>query len=131
MKVFVDANILFSAAYREDNLQRTLLHLGGSKGLSFVTCDYVATETLRNLRRKAPHGLERLFQLLKICGIIATPTHGDVPETLPTKDHPIWRGAVAAGCQVLLTGDRKDFARLKHPKFRVLSPRQLFEEVFG
>jgi predicted nucleic acid-binding protein len=131
LKVFVDANVLFSAAYSDDNLQKTLLQLGASKGLHFVTCDYAVEEALRNLQRKTPPALARLSLLLTGCSIVATPTDGEVPRGLPPKDHPIWRGASATACEVLLTGDRKDFGKLKHPKFRVLSPRQLFEEVLG
>lgn len=131
MKVFVDANILFSAAYSDDNLPLTLLQLGSSKGLHFITCDYVVEETRRNLQRKASAGLLRLPPLVKACTPIATPTTGEVPASLPAKDHPIWRGALVTDCNVLLTGDRKDFGGLTHAKFRVLSARILFEEVFG
>lgn len=131
MKVFVDANILFSAAYREVNVQASLLLKGGTKGLRFFTCAYAVEEAKRNLERKAPAALERLPALLKACQPVTTITQGEIPPGLPPKDHPIWLSARAAGCEVLLTGDRKDFGKLKTVGMRVRTPGEFFDEVFG
>lgn len=130
MKVFVDANILLSAAYSAENICAALLLGGPAKGLRLFTCDYAAEEALRNLRSKAPHGLVRFPGLLEKCKLIPTATAGEVPRGLPAKDHPIWLSALAAKCDVLLTGDKKDFGKLKHPKIKATGPGELFDAVF-
>ena len=132
MKVFVDANVLFSAAYDLKSRSAAVLLVGASKGLLLVTCGYAAEEASRNLQRKAPGALERFPTILKTCASVPTVVQGAAPAGLPSKDHPIWLSARAAACEVLLTGDRKDFGKLaKGPGLRVLSPRELFEEIFG
>jgi uncharacterized protein len=131
LKVFVDANVLFSAAYRLVNTQRSLLQKGGTKGLRFFTCDYAIDEAKRNLQRKAPAALDRLPSVLEACHLAPTVFQGEAPLSLPAKDLPIWLSALAAGCEVLLTGDKKDFGKLKHPKIKVMGPGELFDEVFG
>jgi predicted nucleic acid-binding protein len=132
LKVFVDANVFFTAAYSPGGNSDRLLRFGSTRGLVLVTCDYVAVEVKRNLGRKAPpFALERLPDLLTACDRVPTVLQGEVPPGLPAKDHPIWLSALASGCEVLLTGDKRDFGRLRHKALRVLSPGALFDELFG
>ena len=132
MRIFVDANVLFTAAYTPGGPSNLLVRFGHGRSLTLVTCDYVVGEVERNLARKAPPAaMERLPALVAACEPVPTILNGDVPPGLPAKDHPIWLSAVAAGCNVLLTGDRKDFGRLKHPKMVVMGPSELFEELWG
>ncbi|MGH9369046.1 MAG: PIN domain-containing protein [Thermoanaerobaculia bacterium] len=108
-RVFLDANVLFSAAYREG---AGLLALWQASGVELLTSGYAAEEARRNLdtaERRA--GLERLLASVEI-----------VPEApgailpagvrLPEKDEPILRAAIACGATHLLTGDIRDFGRL-------------------
>lgn len=129
MKIFVDANILFTATYSPQGISSSIILNGKITGLHFSTCAYAVEEARRNLESKAPQALSRLPALLKQCILEPTILHGMTPSSLPSKDHPIWLSAIHAGCNVLLTGDKKDFSGLTHSKLRVLGPAQLFKEI--
>jgi hypothetical protein len=88
---FLDANVLFSAAYRHE-----------------ITSDYAAEEARRNLE---PEAASRLEELLASVRTVPGVTYSVVPESkeLPEKDRPILLAAVAAGATHLLTGDVTHF----------------------
>ncbi len=108
-RVFLDANVLFSAAYCE---QAGLLRLWSLDGVELITSDYAAQEATANLTDPAQHN--RLMRLLKALAIIPHP-RGMPPLPigvhLPEKDAPILQAAMAAGATVLLTGDLTHFGR--------------------
>jgi uncharacterized protein len=108
-RVFLDANILFSAAYRPD---AGLRRLWGLSDIALVTSAYAVEEARRNLDQTSQRAaLETLLQSVEICA--ATP--GDPPVTIPLelveKDRPILAMAVAARASHLLTGDVRHFGR--------------------
>ncbi len=109
IRVFLDANILFSAAYREKN---GFIMLWEIEGVQLVTSPYAFEEVHRNITRKRPEALERLLQLterVEVCHLL----HPLKEVTgLPAKDIPILESASACGCQVLLTGDVTHFGHL-------------------
>lgn len=115
--VFLDANILFSAAYLPDSGQRRLWKLAGEQAseTQLVTSAYAATEAGRNLLEAEQ--LRRLEELLASLKIVETPlgTFSDqsLPEgmKLPEKDRPIFLAAMEAGATHLLTGDFRHFGR--------------------
>ena len=106
-RLFLDANVLFSAAYREDaGVQR----LWSAPNAELVTSDYAVEEAARNTPH--PYQRERLEELLEIveivpAGVLAPDLRGDVQ--LRDKDWPILSGAVTAGATHLITGDLRDF----------------------
>jgi uncharacterized protein len=106
--VFLDANMLFSAAYRSDAGLRKLWRL---KGVRLITSVYAAEEANRNLVQ--PGQREDLEELLGSVEIITTaaPIGQPIPSTieLPDKDQPILRAAIGAGATHLLTGDFQHF----------------------
>ena len=57
IKTFLDANILFSAAYIEKN---NIIRLWDSKKVQLITSAYALGEAQRNLARKRPEALVRL-----------------------------------------------------------------------
>jgi predicted nucleic acid-binding protein len=127
-RVFLDANVLFSAAW---SAQSGLLRLW-SQPLALVTSSYAVTEAERNLAHKRPEALERLSTLLRSLEI--TDAVASVEDAqLPAKDVPILAAAVGAHCQVLLTGDVADFGHLiGQPAVqgvRVLTPSMLLTEL--
>jgi uncharacterized protein len=106
-RLFLDANILFSAAYREDAGLRRLWAL---KNCSLLTSEYAVEEARRNLPQ--PEQRARLEELLQSVERVSALTldredRGDVE--LPEKDWPILGGAVAAGATHLITGDHTHF----------------------
>ena len=104
----MDANVLFSAAYRPDAGLRRLWILPGVRR---VTSVYAAEEARRNLSR--PTQRENLEELLCSVEVIATAASTDHPlfstMELPDKDQPILLAAIGAGATHLLTGDFQHF----------------------
>lgn len=106
-RLFVDANVLFSAAYREGAGVARLWRLDP---VVLLTSDYAVAEARRNLADEDQR--ERLARLLHTCevtsGGIVDPRHRRGVE-LPEKDWPILGGAVTAGATHLITGDVRHF----------------------
>lgn len=126
-RVFLDANVLFSAAWWVESGLLRLWKLP----LVLVTSPYAVAEAERNLSRKRPEALERLSALL--APIEMVDSLAPIEESgLPAKDVPILAGAVAGRCEVLLTGDVKDFGHvIGHAVqgVRVLTPSMLLAEI--
>ena len=122
MRVFLDANVLFSAAYRETGSVRAYFALAAAGACTLVTSGYAVDEARRNIRAKHPErsrDLESLVGRTAICREPAAETlawaasHG-----LPPKDAPILAAAIDARCHLLVTGDRTHFGPLYGHKLR-------------
>ena len=116
MKLFLDANILFTAAYSEQGISRTLFRLAGAGRCSLITSAYAADEARRNLAVKAPTVLPEFGNLLEAADIVREPAPAVVARMkqlpLTEKDAPIMAAAVESGADILVTGDRRDFGHL-------------------
>jgi predicted nucleic acid-binding protein len=131
-RVFLDANILFSAAYREES---GLLCLWRLSGMELVTSDYAAQEALANLNEPAQR--ERLARLLK--AVKVHPHSQSLPPLpsgimLPDKDAPILQAAIGTASVVLLTGDVAHFGRYYGKTIggvRILPPADFLRELGG
>ncbi len=109
MKVFLDANVLFSASNAASNIHR-FLHLL-REGCSLVTSMYALQEAERNILLKRPQWARDFRQLIQEIALVAdVPLDRDV--MLADKDCIILGSAIAAQCAYLLTGDKKDFGHL-------------------
>jgi predicted nucleic acid-binding protein len=108
-RVFLDANVLFSAAWREG---AGLLALWKRADVRLVTSGYAAEEARRNLDTVERRG--RLEELLATMEIVSEAPGVPLPPDvrLPMNDEPILRAAIAAGASHLLTGDLRDFGHL-------------------
>lgn len=130
MKAFIDANVLFSAALTPGGKAARIFSRATELGIQLITNDYALSEAYRNLEKKAPHALHRFGELRQHFTIMHTVTQGPTPDALPEKDKPIWLGALSSGCEVLITGDNKDFKRLPvQANLRVLTPAEWYDEV--
>jgi predicted nucleic acid-binding protein len=114
MRIFLDANILFSAA-RSDGAMRRLLALLRAGGHELWIDDYVLEEARRNLAVKEPAGLAGLQILLPPLhtGALRAPDpvlFASLP--LPEKDKPVLAAAIHHRCAVVITGDRTHFGPL-------------------
>ena len=108
-RIFLDANVLFSAAYREG---AGLLALWELPGTVVLTSGYALAEACRNLRPGEQQ--DRLQSLLVSATVIEAAQEdsaGFDEHSLPEKDRPILRAAVRAGASHLLTGDLTHFGR--------------------
>ena len=108
-RVFLDANVLFSAAWRES---AGLLRLWDMKEAKLIASRYAVEEARRNLENDGQRSL--LLQLLNSVEIVADCMTGVLPEdiVLPEKDLPIMLSAINAHASHLLTGDRRHFGML-------------------
>lgn len=125
-RIFLDANVLFSAAWRENSAQRVLWTL---QGVTIVTSLYAAAEAHRNLPDDERRS--RLIDLLRDTLLVEeqdTSVPADI--VLPEKDRPILAAAITAQCDALLTGDRRDFGPLLGKSVAgvlILTPRAYLE----
>ena len=105
-RVFLDANVLLSAAYRPDS---RLLILWSRGDTALLTSAHAVEEARRNLPDDDQR--QRLNGLGRKCEIVATPTVVSLPEglVLPPGDRLIFLAAMAAHATHLLTGDRTHF----------------------
>lgn len=109
MRIFLDANVLFSASNAPSNVARLMqLVLRGHTG---VTSDFALEEVGRNIAAKRPTW-RRAFDAIK-AGIEVVPSVVfPLSVTLDAKDRPILCAAIRAECHLLATGDRQHFGHL-------------------
>jgi predicted nucleic acid-binding protein len=121
-RLFLDANVLFSAAYREDS---PLLRLWDRGGVELLTSAYAHAEAARHLTQSQR---VRLTELMKGVRLVPDAPSQDLPEelSLRRKDVPIVAAAIAARATHLITGDRRDFGPYfgkRLGKMQILPPR--------
>ena len=104
-RIFLDANVLFSAAYRPDS---GLLALWKLRGVTLCSSRYAIEEAKINLEEEAQR--RRLAQLTPALQIFDT-RERELPSgiTLPEKDAPILLAAIEAHATHLITGDIRHF----------------------
>ncbi len=110
-RVFLDANVLFSAAYRPNAGLARLWELAEVRLLS---SEYALAEAEHNLDSAEKRSrLAELRRSLEVVSAVARPDPS-VPKRvqLPEKDWPILAAAIHAGATHLLTGDIRDFGPL-------------------
>ena len=135
MRIFLDANILFSAAKSAGAVRQLLEALVSQKHVLCADA-YVVTEARRNLSAKAPAAsLRSLDELLARVQVSATNIVGSdkgVTAWLPEKDRPVLVAAMNLQCDVLVTGDIAHFGAGFSKSFGgvvIYSPRLLADVV--
>jgi hypothetical protein len=132
VRIFLDANVLFSAAKSEGFIRRLLESLILDRH-SLCADAYVIEEARRNLAAKEPNGLAAFAILVGRIDIAPRQAH---PSTLtafsmlPDKDRPVIAAAALMKCDALVTGDRTHFGRLYGQTIAgvaIHSPRSLAE----
>ncbi len=104
-RLFLDANVLFSAAYRE---AAPLQRLWGRRGVELITSGYAVVEAQRHLEGEQRH---RLAELVKRITVVPEAPSAELPPgvRLRAKDVPILAAAISSRATHLITGDRRDF----------------------
>lgn len=134
MRIFLDANILFSAAKSEAAIKALLERLL-EQGHELCADGYVVEEARRNLAAKAPARLAALDVLLRRLHVAGAQSVGRAPDILaplPEKDRPVLAAAIHHRCAVLVTGDRAHFGILYGKSVQgvtIHSPRSLAEAL--
>jgi predicted nucleic acid-binding protein len=134
VRVFLDANILFSAAKSAGAVREVLSRL---RHAGHVLCAdaYVIEEARRNLGLKGPAALDALEALLatvEAAPFRRMPLPARIAALVHEKDRPVVAAAIQMQCDVLLTGDRTHFAQLYGQALLgvvVQSPRSLAESL--
>jgi uncharacterized protein len=134
MRVFLDANILFSAA-KSGGATRALIELALRRGHQCWADPFVIEEARRNLARKWTDQQSALEALLGRLQVGGSPTSvGGLAASLPLpdKDRPVLLAAIHNRCEWLVTGDRTHFGKLYGKALHgvtIVSPRQLAETI--
>ncbi len=129
MRIFLDANVLFSASNEQSSVARLLALLQESHTLA--SSAYALAEASRNLHAKRPQWVgcfEALCEITLLCPQVQLSAEVELAE----KDRPILAAAIAGKCDFLVTGDRKDFGHLFGASIqgvKVVSLAQLAEEL--
>lgn len=131
-RVFLDANVIFSAA-KSAGAVRELLKRLRAAGHGLCVNAYVLAEAERNLATKFPESLSALASLAQDWDCSPTHLHRmtDLPTgLLPPKDEPVSAAAIQLGCTHLVTGDHTHFGGLYGTSVR-LSPAGCAEALLG
>jgi len=134
--VFLDANVLFTAAHNPEGLSRLLFDPGRHKVVTLSSSHLAVEEARANLRLKVPDRAPALDPLVSQLEIVDAPSLAAPVLQLPDDDQLIFGAALAARATRLLTGDKKHFG----PYFedanrtrgvRIQTVRAFFSDRFG
>jgi len=109
VRIFLDANVLFSASNHDSHIARLIEIV--SNDHTTVTSDFALEEARRNVQLKRPawtEGFTTLASQLEVTPSVLF----DLSVEIDAKDRPILCAAIRAGCDLLVTGDRKHFGHL-------------------
>ena len=116
MKLFLDANVIFSAAYRDEGRPQDLIALARAGLCTLLTSAHALEEARRNLELKSRDSGQRFAAALTAITVVAEAPHALVTwsqqQGLPLKDAPILAAAIHARADLLVTGDARDFGHL-------------------
>jgi uncharacterized protein len=138
MRLFLDANVLFSAAYLDKSRPAGLFRLADAGLCELLASPYAIEEARRNLAIKRPEHLPEFASLTAAVTICPEP-HKEFIEWafaqgLGLKDAPILAAAAQAKATLLVTGDRTDFGHLYRRTLRgveVLPPAEALGRVLS
>jgi uncharacterized protein len=131
-RVFLDSNVLFSAAYRRDAGLKRLWQLAD---VELLTSAYALEEARRNLPERGQR--VRLARLKRAVTLVREPAERALPRgiVLPDKDRPVLLAALDGRATHFVTGAFRALLRPQDPKCpdsharRVLGPRWRLESV--
>jgi predicted nucleic acid-binding protein len=136
MKLFLDANVIFTAAYSAQGMSRGLFRLAAAGKCSLCTSAFAHEEAVRNLHKKAPEKLADLTTLMQQVDILTEPHPRWVirAERLPLtgKDAPVLAAALQGKVDIFFTDDRRDFGHLFGQVLdgvKILTPAAALEAV--
>lgn len=135
MRIFLDANILFSAAKSTGAIHQLLEMLIAQKH-TLCADEYVAIEARRNLSAKASAEslalLEKWLSRIEISSVGIDQLDARIASWLPEKDRPVLAAAMRLRCDALVTGDVTHFGAGFGKSFggvAIYSPRLLGEAL--
>ena len=109
MRLFLDANILFTAAHNPGGKAALVIELGIRGYWELFSSPYAMEEAHRILERKFPQTLDTLNSFQRGIRLVKHQEGQSTLNGLAQKDQPIFQAALASRATHLLTGDLKDF----------------------
>jgi len=138
MRLFLDANVLFSAAYMDKSRPGSLFRLAEAGLCELIASPYAIEEARRNLAYKRVERLPEFTRLTAVLTICPEPSKEYIEwalaQGLGLKDAPILAAAAQAKADLLVTGDRTDFGHLYRRILRgveVLPPAEALDRILS
>lgn len=138
IRVFLDASVIFAAAYSETGAARELFRQATRDQVRLVVNQDVMDEAQRNLAKKVPQG-EMLLQVLmavvnpEIAPDPSPQLTSQVSQYIVEKDVPVVAGALASQVDYLVTFDRQHLLRpvevAKKSGLKIVLPEVVVEAV--
>jgi len=136
VRLFLDANVLFTAAHNPEGLARLLFDLARHDVVTLISSHIAIGEARANLNLKAPDKVAALDRLLPDLDIVDPPSQPMRLLELPDDDQLIFGAAIASRATHLLTGDKKHFGPYFNERKRtggvtIQTVRSFFSDRFG
>lgn len=112
MRVFLDANVIFTAAHNPRGKAAFVIDLGAAGHFLLFTSDAAFLEAERNLAAKYPGSIPFLRTIMGLITQLSADLSAPFPDGLPTKDAVIFQAAVTCHATHFLTGDLRHFGPL-------------------
>ncbi len=116
MKVFLDANVLFSASLGAAGAAQALLVAAAQAGVPCLSSERAFAEAHRNLERKAPSSVPNLELISMLVSRVPEPGTAAIAAAraagVVEKDAPVLGAALACGADWFVTGDQRHFGHL-------------------
>ena len=138
LKVFLDSNIVFSAAYIKDakTIASDLFVFQSTKTWKLFISELVEEEVIKNITIKKPENIEYLnllFSKIKTLPNYFSKINDKDVKELPLNDKIILSTAIYNAMDMFLTGNKRDFLDLYHKKIGntlILSPSDFINKSF-
>ena len=139
VRVFLDSNVILSGLLSGKGAPRIILDILCLKlpFLAGLTGRYNIMEIERNLARKMPDALPIYKEYIPEINltIVPLPKPQEIRRysgSIADKDIPVLASAVKGRADFLVTGDKKDFAKLKakgNYPFKIVSPAEFVDTI--
>jgi len=141
VRVFLDSNVILSGFISDRGAPRIILDILCLKlpFLQGITGRYNIAEVERNLAKKIPDAIpvyKQYFHELNL-KIVPLPSAEEVLNFsghISGKDVPVVVSAINGKADFLITGDKKDFGKLKMKRdypFMIVSPSEFLESIIS
>ncbi len=108
-RLFLDANVLFTAAHNPDGKASLIIALGIKGAWELYTSGFAVEEARRNLAVKYSSVEKKFNEFISMIIIVAETPDAPYPTNLDEKDRPIFQAAHVCRASHLITGDLAHF----------------------
>lgn len=109
MRLFLDANVLFTAAHNPRGKAALVIELAAAGHWDLFSSRYVLEEARRNLQRKFPESTAALTDFQSSLSLSSHRPELARLSGLADKDQPVFQAALNCEATHPLTGDLRDF----------------------